>query len=116
MIAKITRPQLAEEVLAGRAVLVEALPEKYYADWHLPGARHLPHDQVDALAPRMLPEKDTEIVVYCANAQCRNSHIAAHALTKLGYRNVSVYAEGKKDWIEAGLPVVRGAQRAVETV
>jgi rhodanese-related sulfurtransferase len=116
MIAKITRPHLAEKVLAGRAVLVEALPEKYFADWHLPGARHMPHDQVDALAPRVLPEKDAEIVVYCANAQCQNSHIAAHTLMKLGYRNVSVYAEGKKDWIEAELPVERGAQRVVETV
>ena len=109
MPSKITRPQIAEKVLAGRAVLVEALPQKYFADSHLPGARNLPHDQVDALASRVLPNKDAEIIVYCANVQCQNSHIAAHALTKLGYRNIAVYAEGKQDWLEAGLPIERGA-------
>lgn len=39
----------------------------------------------------------------------------AHALTKLGYRNVFVYAEGKADWIEAGLPVERGAGALAKT-
>ena len=108
MLNKVTRQQIAEKILAGRTVLVEALPRKYYADSHLPGARHLPHDQVEALASRILPNKDAEIIVYCANVQCQNSHIAAHALTKLGYHHVAVYAEGKQDWIEAGLPVERG--------
>ena len=28
--------------------LVEALPEKYYRDGHLPGALHLPHTDVAA--------------------------------------------------------------------
>ena len=114
MYSKITREQLAEKVLAGTAVLVEALPEKYYADWHLPGASHLPHDRVEVLAARILPEKEAHIVVYCANVQCRNSDAAAHALTRLGYRNVSVYAGGKADWLAAGLPVERGAAELAE--
>src|SRR5712691_1709468 len=93
--------------LAGtsRPVLVEALPEKYYRDWHLPGARHLPHDEVEALAPDVLPDKSAEIVVYCASNTCQNSHIAARLLERLGYGNVSVYPGGKQDWSEAGLPV-----------
>ncbi len=105
---KITRQQLAEKVLAGRVILVEALPEQHYLDRHLPGALRLPHDQAAALAPAVLKDKDAEIVVYCANVSCQNSHIAARALTGLGYRNVAVYAEGKQDWIEAGLPVQSG--------
>ena len=90
-----------------RPVLVEALPEKYYRDWHLPGARHLPHDEVDALAPKVLPEKSAEIVVYCASRSCQNSHIAAHRLTQLGYENVAVYSGGKQEWSESGLPMER---------
>jgi rhodanese-related sulfurtransferase len=108
MNVKITRLQLAEKILTGRIVLVEALPEKYYVDRHLPGALHLPHDQVAALAPMVLKDRDAEIVVYCANVNCQNSHIAARALSGLGYSNVAVYAEGKQDWIEAGLPVQSG--------
>ena len=98
---------------ASRPVLVEALPEKYYVANHLPEALHLPHDQVDTLAASVLPEKSAEIVVYCANRQCQNSHIAAHRLLVLGYTNVSVYAGGKHDWEEAGLPFESTAETAV---
>lgn len=90
-------------------ILVEALPAKYWSDWHLPGAKHLPHDEIQALAPSVLPDRNAEVVVYCASATCQNSHIAARVLTQLGYTNVGVYAGGKKDWQEAGLPVERGA-------
>jgi rhodanese-related sulfurtransferase len=88
--------------------LVEALPEKYWRDWHLPGAKHLPHDRVRKLASVLLPDRSAEIVVYCASATCQNSHIAARVLEQLGYGNVAVYAGGKQDWQEAGLPVERG--------
>lgn len=92
----------------GAPTLVEALPAKYWNDWHLPGAKHLPHDQVQRLAPSVLPDKNAEIVVYCASATCQNSHVAARQLIALGYTDVAVYAGGKKDWQEAGLPVERG--------
>jgi rhodanese-related sulfurtransferase len=93
----------------GRVTLVEALPEKYWRDGHLPGAKHLPHDQVRQLAPSVLPDKDAEIVAYCASATCQNSHIAAKTLVQLGYTNVAVYGGGKQDWQDAGLPVEQGA-------
>jgi rhodanese-related sulfurtransferase len=89
----------------GRATLVEALPEKYYRDAHLPGAKHLPHDQVKQLAAAVLPDTNAPIVVYCASSTCQNSHIAARVLELLGYADVAVYAGGKQDWQEAGLPV-----------
>jgi rhodanese-related sulfurtransferase len=92
----------------GQVTLAEALPEKYWRDWHLPGAKHLPHDQVKQLAPGVLPDKDAAIVVYCASSTCQNSHIAAQLLTQLGYTDVAVYAGGKQDWQEAGLPVENG--------
>jgi rhodanese-related sulfurtransferase len=77
----------------------------YYRKAHLPGAINIPHDRVDELAPRLLPDKTAAIVVYCANAPCKNSGIAAARLVELGYRDVRDYHEGKQDWIEAGLPV-----------
>ena len=91
------------------AVLIEALPRKYYDDGHLPDARHMPHDQTRALAPTVLPDQRAEIVVYCASDTCQNSHIAARVLEQMGYTDVAVYAGGKKDWSEAGLPLERGA-------
>lgn len=86
-------------------VLLEALPEKYFNDWHLPGARHFPHDEARDLAPRVAPDRTAEIVVYCASSTCQNSHVVANVLQQIGYTDVSVYAGGKQDWSEAGLPV-----------
>jgi rhodanese-related sulfurtransferase len=109
MLKTIDRDELRRK-LAGTnpPLLAEALPEKYFRDGHLPGARHLPHDEVDRLAANVLPDKSAEIVVYCASRSCQNSHIAAAKLAQMGYENVAVYAGGKQDWTEAGFPVERG--------
>jgi rhodanese-related sulfurtransferase len=85
-------------------VLLEALPERYFAQKHLPGARLFPHDQAERLALQVAPDKGAQIVVYCASRTCQNSHIAAHHLMRLGYTNVAVYAGGKLDWEEGGFP------------
>jgi len=115
MVEKISRADLKAKLDRGEApILVEALPEKYYKDKHLPGALNIPHDAVDSLAPALLPNKNAEIVVYCANAPCRNSGLAAQRLTELGYTNVRDYHEGKADWVEAGLPVETGPAKVVQ--
>jgi rhodanese-related sulfurtransferase len=109
MLKTIDRDELRRKLAgANPPVLAEALPEKYFRDWHLPGARHLPHDEVDRIAATVLPDKSAEIVVYCASRTCQNSHIAARRLAQLGYPNVAVYAGGKQDWSEAGLTLERG--------
>ena len=113
----INRESLLRKLLsAARPTVVEALPERYFADRHLPGAINLPHDKVDELAPRLLPDKGAEIVVYCSNLQCQNSGIAAHRLTALGYTNVAVYRNGKQDWETAGLPLESGKEKVAQTV
>jgi len=89
-------------------VLLEALPERYYAQKHLPGARLFPHDHVEELAPRLAPDKNAAIVVYCASRTCQNSHLAAQRLRHLGYSDVAVYAGGKQEWEESGLPLESG--------
>jgi rhodanese-related sulfurtransferase len=103
---RIHRDDIHAHIRAGTTMhLVEALPEKYYRDGHLPGAILLPHDEVRNQAGTRLPDKDAFIVVYCANTACQNSRIAAQTLASMGYSNVAEYEEGKQDWIEAGLPV-----------
>jgi rhodanese-related sulfurtransferase len=57
---------------------------------------------------KLVPDQAAEIIVYCASDTCQNSHIAAATLAALGYTNVSVYAAGKKDWVEADLPLQTG--------
>lgn len=71
----------------------------------MPSAKNLPLDQVELDIHALVPEKQSDIVVYCASEQCTASHEAAEKLTKLGYTQVKVYKGGKKDWIEAGFLV-----------
>lgn len=104
VISEITRQELQSKLTShAPIVLLEALPAAYYHQGHLPGARHLPHDQVRTLAGTVVPEKDAEVVVYCASPTCQNSHLAAGVLSRLGYRNVRVFRGGKQEWQEAGL-------------
>ncbi len=110
----ITRDEVKARIDAGDAILLEALPALYYEDAHLPGARHMPHDEVDILAPQLVPDKTADVIVYCANVPCRNSTIAARRLVVLGYTSVYEYEAGKQDWIEAGLAVETGPAPAPE--
>jgi rhodanese-related sulfurtransferase len=109
MIKLITRDEVKKKIDAGSAVVVEALPPEYYEKAHLPGALNLPVDDVDTLAPTLLPDKAAEVIVYCANSPCQNSGNVAGRLADLGYTNVFDYDEGKDDWIAAGLPTQAGA-------
>ena len=104
-VKKITREEIRAKLDRGEGVvLVETLEPRYYEDAHLPGAINVPHTEVDALAPEMLPDKSAQIVVYCSNKACQNSPQAARRLDTLGYENVYDHEEGKQDWIEAGCP------------
>ncbi len=113
MIDTIDREALKAKLDRGEDVtLVEALPPEHYRKEHLPGAINIPHDQVGELAARLLPDKSTEIVVYCASGPCENSGIAARRLAELGYTRVRDYHAGKADWVAAGYPVETGESAA----
>jgi rhodanese-related sulfurtransferase len=105
----ITLPDLLARLERGAPlVLVEALPAPHYADAHLRGALNLPPDQVDQLAPSLLPNQAATIIVYCSNHACMTSHRVAQRLAQLGYTTVLRYVGGKQEWLEAGLPFEQG--------
>lgn len=104
---RITREELRDRlILREDVVLVEALPEKYWKDSHLPGSVQMDYTEVRDRSHELLPKKEAQVVVYCASTECQNSSKASRILEELGYENVYEYEEGKQHWIEAGLPVV----------
>jgi rhodanese-related sulfurtransferase len=112
VVKTVTREELKAKMdRGGDFVLVDALGPEHYESSHLPGALNLPYEFVDE-AKRVLPDKDGEIVVYCMNAACSASGEEARELEEMGYSKVLHYAEGKQDWIRAGLPVEGGRSRA----
>jgi rhodanese-related sulfurtransferase len=108
MTTLISRAELKAAIEAGSVVPVDALPESYYAQQHLPGALNLVADDVEARAATLLPDKNAAIVTYCSNTACPNSGQVAAKLESLGYSNVRKYAEGIQDWVEAGFPTESG--------
>ncbi len=69
MTATISRDELKQKMDRGENFyLVETLVATAYQHAHLPGAVNLPPDNVAELAPSLLPDRDTEVVVYCAGA------------------------------------------------
>src|SRR3989442_1031181 len=99
MVATITRDELKSKMDRGdKFKLVEALPEGSFKQVHLPGAINLPPKELRRLASKLLPDKNAEIVVYCASVTCDEAEKASDALVAMGYRNVKDYPEGKTDW------------------
>jgi len=104
----ISRAELQDAIEAGSVVLVDALPESYYAQQHLPGALNLVADEVEDRAATLLPDTNAAIVTYCSNTACPNSGQVAAKLESMGYRDVRKYADGIQDWVGAGLPTESG--------
>lgn len=102
---QISREQLQAELAKGDVVVLEALPQNYYADGHIPGAQNLPLDDIDSLASDLIPTHATPVVTYCTGTSCPNSRIAAERLRALGYTDVRAYEGGKEDWAKAGFPL-----------
>ncbi len=106
---EIARDELWEKIRSDESlVVVDALSPLSYAGAHLPGAINIPSHTPDTTIERRIPDRDTSVVVYCANPSCESSVEVAERLIELGYRNVRHFAGGKEDWRDAGLPLEGG--------
>ena len=85
--------------------LVEVLSEEDYAKGHLPAALNIPMNRLEELYPRLLPDKNEPVVVYCSSFLCTASTGAARKLQSVGYTQVLDYKGGKKDCTDARLPL-----------
>ncbi len=84
--------------------LIEVLMPKPFNQVHIKGAINIPLNKIAKEASERF-NKDDEIVVYCADTQCKASPAAAEKLETFGFTNVYDYEAGKKDWMDAGYPV-----------
>jgi len=85
-------------------VLINTLPRKAHEAKHIPGSVNVPVDAIDQV-DALVPNKDEQIVVYCANADCEASPKAAQKLEEMGYTNVVDFEDGYAGWRQAGYPL-----------
>ncbi len=87
-------------------MLLDAQAPGWYEREHLPGAQRFDWDDISGSVRAALPDRSTPVAVYCWNATCTGSEIAAATLEELGYSAVHRYTGGKQDWTDRGGEVV----------
>lgn len=98
--------ELLRRLRAGDTVILDVRPEAEYDGGHLPGALHIPLEElVDRLAE--LP-RDKQVVAYCRGEYCVLAHDAVRLLTAHGL-DAQRAAEGIVEWRVAGRPLESGA-------
>jgi rhodanese-related sulfurtransferase len=93
------------------AVVLDVRPEEEYRAGHIPGARSVPIERLEACLGG-IPE-DREVVAYCRGPYCVFSDEAVALLRSRGYRALRL-EEGLPDWRAAGLPVEVSAEAPIE--
>lgn len=94
--------ELLKRLESGDAVILDVRPEPEYAGGHLPGAIHIPLEELpDRLAE--LP-RNREIVAYCRGHYCVLAHDAVRLLNARGLRARRA-TDGVLEWRLAGLPI-----------
>jgi len=72
---------------------------------HLQKAKHIPLDQLQAQAARLLPDRNQQIVIYCQSGS--RSVSAERILQKLGYTQATAMRGGIGNLSRAGYPITR---------
>lgn len=88
-----------------RPVLINVLPNESYMAKRIPGSINIPQEEIDTIE-NVVPDKEQDIVVYCANEDCDASPNAAEALIENGYKNVWDFEEGLAGWRNAGYTLI----------
>jgi molybdopterin/thiamine biosynthesis adenylyltransferase/rhodanese-related sulfurtransferase len=107
----IQRPIREIDVSRARALLAEQDPPllvdvRRQNEWdagRIPGALHVPLDELAERVEDAAPDRERPVLLYCATGN--RSLRGARAMVELGYADVASVAGGIEDWRENGYPV-----------
>ena len=88
--------------------ILDARNQEAYREGHVPGALSLPaadFDEAYAKLKSSLPaDKESLLVIYCADMWCGLGDELQQKLITRGYRHVGQFPDGWRAWEDAGLP------------
>jgi molybdopterin/thiamine biosynthesis adenylyltransferase/rhodanese-related sulfurtransferase len=93
---QVKETDVAQLVAAPPAVLIDVRELDEYNDGSIPGALHIPRGTLEMRIEDAVPERDTDLVVYCAGGN--RSALAARSLHELGYTRVRSLQGGFDAW------------------
>lgn len=86
---------------------ISLIDVREYSEWissgHIPTAMHLGKGVIERDIEKLIPDTDTQIVVYCSGGfRCA---LVADILRKMGYSQVASINTGLQGWMDAGYEV-----------
>ncbi len=105
---RVSRDELLARAQAGEVVVLDVRPAEEYSAGHIPGARSLPLEHLEARLDELDP--DLEVVAYCRGPLCLLAPEAVALLRSRG-RTARCLEDGLPEWRQAGLPVEEGFTR-----
>jgi rhodanese-related sulfurtransferase len=103
-VSEITVEQARERMTKNREVrLIDVREDHEWEAAHAAGAEHLGKGIIERDIETSVPEKATELVLYCGGGF--RSALVADVLQQMGYTNVYSLAGGWKAWKDSGAPI-----------
>ena len=102
MKSRLNRPR-ARLAQNPKAVLIDVREDSEWDAGYAAGARHLGKGVLERDLEKMLPDVDTEIIMYCGGGF--RSALTCDAAQKMGYRNVHSLIGGYKAMKQSGWPM-----------
>jgi rhodanese-related sulfurtransferase len=98
----INTTELLQRMEAGDVLVLDVRPELEYRSGHIPEARSIPIDELEARLDEL--PREQEIIAYCRGPYCVFADEAVTLLQKRGYRARRLI-DGLPDWQALNLPV-----------
>lgn len=111
-IEEVTADELADRLERGRAVVVDVRPSIEYAAGHIPGARSIPIDELEASLDEL--PRSREIIAYCRGPYCVYADDAVRLLRDKGF-TARRLESGYPEWARAERPTVTSPPRSATT-
>ncbi|HXV36435.1 MAG TPA: rhodanese-like domain-containing protein [Myxococcota bacterium] len=103
-VTTMTASELAEQISRGDAPLIlDVRSDEEYDAGHIPGALHIPHDQLADRLGEIGAGKGDPIVVHCHSG--RRAQTAEEILTQAGYSDVRDLEGHIVGWQDGGYPI-----------
>jgi rhodanese-related sulfurtransferase len=102
-VREVSVSEALQAVNGGSARLIDVREESEWNEAHAKGADHLGKGIIERDIEKVVPDKDSELLLYCGGGY--RAVLAADALQKMGYTNVASVAGGWRAWLEANAPV-----------
>ncbi|MBM5811910.1 MAG: rhodanese-like domain-containing protein [Gammaproteobacteria bacterium] len=95
-------------------VVLDVRTAEEFVAGHVPGARHLPHDQIAQRIGELEALRDRDVVVYCRSG--RRSQLALGVLRAHGFTRLWQLDGDFLAWQAQGRPIEAGTPATTETV